>query len=314
MILVTGGTGFLGRSVLRRLAEDGFPVRTLLRPSHRSPNLPRGVATEVTLAALSDPRGLRASLVGVETVIHLASAEKSGDRSDQASVDVEGTRNLAEAAAEAGVRRLVYVSHLGANRSSAYPLLRAKAQAEDYIRRSGVGFTILRSAVAFGPGDRFTCWLAMSLAIAPFVFLLPGDGSTLLQPIWVEDVATCISWALEEAATVNQTYEIGGPEFLSFAQAVRLVMQAAGIRRILLSARQPLLRGMAATFERLLPRPPISVSWLDYLAANRTAELSTLPRVFGLQPARMESHLDYLKGPNWGWEFLARQFRRPGAG
>jgi NADH dehydrogenase len=311
MILVTGGTGFLGRSVLRRLAGDGYPVRTLLRPSHKSPNLPRGVATEVTLAALSDQRGLRASLVGVETVIHLAGAEKSADRADLASVDVEGTRNLAEAAAEAGVRRLVFVSHLGASRSSAYPLLRAKAQAEDHIRRSGVAFTILRAAVAFGPGDSFTCWLAMSLAIAPFVFPLPGDGSSLLQPIWVEDVATCISWALEDAGTVNQTYEIGGPEFLTFAQAVRMVMQAAGIRRILVSARQPLLRGMAATFERLLPRPPVSTSWLDYLAANRTAELSTLPRVFGLQPARMETHLDYLKGHNWGWEFLARQFRQP---
>lgn len=309
MFLVTGGTGFVGRSVLRRLREDGHGVRTLLRPARASPNLPRGVSTEVTLSSLLDPRGLRASLVGVEAVIHLAGSEKQAGREDPMAADVEGTRNLAAAAADAGVRRILYLSHLGANRASAYPLMRAKALAEEHIRQCGVPSTILRPGAVFGPGDSFTTWLAMGLAISPLVFPIPGDGSTLLQPLWVEDLATCITWALEEPATSGQIYEIGGPEFLTFLQVVRLVMQVTGTRRILAPVRPPYLRAAAWVAERLLPRPPLTTIWLDYLAANRTAEVGTLPRVFRLQPARMEQHLDHLRGRNWGWDLLGRQFR-----
>jgi uncharacterized protein YbjT (DUF2867 family) len=310
MLLVTGGTGFVGRSVLGRLKEAGHPVRTLLRPSRRSPSLPRGVATEVALSSLLDRRGLRASLVGVETIIHLAGTEKRAGREDPMAADVEGTRNLAEAAADAGVRRILYLSHLGANRASAYSLMRAKALAEEHVRRCGVPSTILRPGAVFGPGDSFTTWVAMGLAISPLVFPMPGDGSTLLQPLWVEDLATCITWALEEPATNGQTYEIGGPEFLSFLQVVRLVMEVTGTRRILAPVRPPYLRAAAWVAERVLPQPPLTTVWLDYLAESRTAELSTLPRVFRLQPARMEQHLDYLRGRNWGWDLLARQFGR----
>ena len=309
MLLVTGGTGFIGRSVLRHLSESGVPVRTLLRPSHRSPKLPRGVATEVALAALSDRRGLRAALVGVEAVIHLAGAERHGSPAELETTDVEGTRNLVEAAADAGVRRLIYVSHLGAARSSAYPLMRAKALAEESIRQSRVPHTILRSAVVFGPGDAFTTWLAMFLAAVPFVFPLPGDGSTALQPIWVEDLATAIAWVLEDPARPSETHEIGGPEYLTFLDVARMVMKATGHQRTTLPVPPPYLRAAARLLRSLMPAPPISPLWFDYLAVSRTTELGALPRFLGLQPARMETRLDYLRGQRWGRELVARQFR-----
>ena len=308
LALITGGTGFIGRSVLRKLVEAGYTVRTLLKPARRSPHLPTGVPVEVALAALSDARGLRASLVGVRTVIHLAGAERTGDAAALQAADVEGTRAMAEAAAEAGVERFVYVSHLGANRSAAYPVLRAKALAEEHLRDSGVPYTILRSGVVFGAQDHFTVALAMMLAASPILFLMPGDGSTLLQPIWVEDLATIITWALEDASTRFRTYELGGPEFISLAQVVQMIMPAAGVTRILVPTRQPYLRAGAWLMGRILPRPPLTPFWLDYLAANRTAGLDSVPRTFGLQPARLEAHLDHLRGHNWEWELLGRQF------
>jgi len=245
----------------------------------------------------------------VDQVIHLASAEGHGNRGDLFATDIQGTKNLSEAAADAGVKRIVYVSHLGADRMSAFAVHKAKGIAEEHIRRSGVPHTILRSAVAFGPGDAFTTWMAMFLAAVPFVFPLPGDGSTTLQPIWVEDLATAIAWVLEDSSRPSGTLEIGGPEYLTVAEVARIVMKAIGRHRAILPVRPPYLRAGARLMRSLLPAPPISPLWFDYLAVSRTTELGALPRFLGLQPARMEARLDYLRGQNWGRELVARQFR-----
>ena len=119
MILVTGATGFVGRALLPRLAEAGLEMRCLIRPSRRTPRLPKEIPVQASIASLEDERGLRAALVGVDTVIHLAGAEWHGRRGDVLAVDAQGTRVLVEAAREAGVGRLLYLSHLGADRASA---------------------------------------------------------------------------------------------------------------------------------------------------------------------------------------------------
>jgi len=310
MLLITGATGFIGRRLLVRLAESGYEVRALLRPSPRNPKIPQGVPIQVTVASLSDQRGLRSALLGIDRVIHLATATHRGGPGDIATVDVEGTRNLCLAAADAGVEHLLFLSHLGADRSSAYPVLRAKAEAEESIKASGVPYTILRTGLAFGVEDHLTVPLAMLLAVSPLIFLLPGDGATLLQPIWVEDLATCITWGLDDPSLRGMVIEIGGPEFVTYRQLVERVGHFAGYVRFLVPARQPYLRMAAKLMEWLLPAPPETTFNLDYLAANRTAELNALPSIFGLKPSRLEDKLDYLRGANWGWELAARQLRR----
>ena len=214
MLLVTGGTGFIGRRVLKRLSETDSAVRTLLRPSAVSPNLPRGVAFNVALSSLLDKRGVRAAMIGVDAIIHLAGAEQGGHPVGQLDAEIEGTRVLAEAAADAGVKRILFLSHLGASPTSAYLLQRSKAYAEEHIRRSGVPYTIIRTGIVFGRDDHFTTSLAMMLSALPFIFPLPGEGETLLQPLWVEDLATALLWTIDDPATKGQIYEIGGPEYL----------------------------------------------------------------------------------------------------
>lgn len=295
MILVTGGTGFVGRVLVRQLVASGQRVRTLIRPSPQTPALPRGVPVEVAVTSLNDERGLRAALRGVEVVYHLASAEHLGARGDVLNVDGRGTANLARAAAEMRVRRLFYISHLDADRASYYPLLRVKGIAEEHIRRSGVPYTIFRSALLYGPEDHFTTALARLIARFP-LFFLPREGEVLLQPLWVEDLVTCLMWARDMPETINQTYEVGGAEYFPFRQIVEIVMEAMGKRRPLLSLPLPALRWLTVTMESLSPSFPFSTFWVDYLSYNRTCPPDSITRLFGFLPARFTYRLDHLKG------------------
>jgi NADH dehydrogenase len=294
MILVTGGTGFVGQVLIRHLVSMGVQVRTLLRPSSISPKLPRGVAVEAVICGLKDERGLRAAMKGVDVVFHLAGAERLGSKADLMGVDIEGTRTIADVAADAGVERFFYLSHLGADRASAYALLKSKAIAESYIIHSGVPYTIFRSAAVFGPGDQFTTELVRMLRISPGIFLLPGEGDSMLQPLWVEDLVTCLTLAMQDPTLANQTLSIGGPEYLRFREIVKIVMAASHTNRWIVQTSPAFLRGLSIFLDNTFKYFPLSVFWQDYLAVDRTCNLDTLPRVFGLMPVRFARQLEYL--------------------
>jgi len=310
MILVTGGTGFVGQALIRHLVEAGHEVRTLIRPSKQSPRLPRGVPVEVAVAGLRDERNLRAAMVGVDTIYHLAGVERSGVEADLLETDVRGTQTVVEAALDVGVDRFFYISHLGADRASAFPIFKAKAIAEENIRRSGLDYTIIRAAIVFGPNDGFSTSLSQLLTTIPFIFPIPGEGDTMIQPLWVEDLVTCMAWALDDDVTRNQTYELGGPEFLTMPEVIATLKDHLNLRRSLVSLSPPYLRLLTVFIEYLLPASPVSVYWLDYMATNRTCSLDTIPRVFNLIPSRFSHRLDYLRGTNWRMEFLRSAFRR----
>jgi NADH dehydrogenase len=298
MILVTGGTGFLGRVLIKHLVSEGEKVRTLIRPSKKSPHLPVGVPVEVTVCSLKDERGLRAALKGVQVVIHLAGTEEQGSKADLLSVDIQGTQALVHAARDARVDRMMYVSHLGADRASAYPVLKAKAIAENFIQQSGMDYTIFRSAVLYGQEDHFSTRIAALLKAMPGLFFLPGEGTSVLQPLWVEDLATCMTWSLVKESTRNQVYSVGGEEYISFREIVRTIMQITRIKSRLISISPAYLRGLTILSETLFHRFPLSIFWMDYLATDRTCPVDTLPRVFGLLPGRFSKHLEYLKTEN----------------
>lgn len=299
MILVTGATGFVGRALVRHLSEAGMQVRVLLRSSPTSPRLPRGVPVEVAVASLNDERAIRAALRGVDQIYHLATAGTEGRRGNLLRTDIEGTRILAQVAASAGIERLVFLSHLGADRASAFPIQKSKGIAEEHIRKSGVPYTIIRSSVVFGPEDRFTNNLAQLLRAVPGFLPIPSEGRTLIQPLWVEDLVTCMLWALQNPQMSNQTYEIGGGETFSLRQVLQKLMSVTHTRRLLISLSPPSMRALLVMLDSFIPNFNVSTYWLDYVAVNRTCPVENMPRIFGLMPARFGYRLDYLARKPW---------------
>jgi len=312
MILITGGTGFIGSVLIRQLSSLGHPIKLLIRPSKTSPNIPKGIPVEVTITSLRDVKGLRAAMKDVDIVFHLAGAESYGRQADLNAVDIQGTRAVVEAASQAKIQRFFYLSHIGADRTSAYPLLKAKALAEQAIKTSQIPYTIFRSAVAYGERDHFTNGLAFLLKMSPYFVMLPEDGSVLLQPIWVEDLATIMAWSVDMPTTINETIEVGGPEFISFKDICIMVAKKINIKRQYVDVPPVILNFLTETLEIILPNFPTSVFWMDYLATNRTTAMDILPRMYSLIPARMSQRLDYLEGKNFRkswWRMLTNRKR-----
>lgn len=295
LILLTGGTGQVGRALLPRLLAAGHEVRCLVRPSKRSPNLPAGVPVQLALGRVEDERAVRGALAGVEAVIHLASAEWRGHRGNLVATDVDGTRLLAAAAAEAGVKRFLYVSHLGADRASGYPVLKAKGIAEEFIRQSGVPSVILRSALVFGPEDRFTNVIALLVKLAPGALLLPSEGRTTLQPLATQDLVTCLEWALLNPELTGRTIALGGPDMYTVKELFEQVMDALDRRHALWSVSPIVLRASSWFLEQVLPRAPITSHWLDHLALSGVCELTSVTQAFGFKPTPLNKSLGYLK-------------------
>jgi len=169
MILITGGTGFIGKVLIRQLTDLGHPIRLLLQPSQKTPDLPKGMPLDVAITSMNDERGLRAAMKSVDAVFHLASAEQLGRKAQLTQVDIEGTKSLVRAASQMRIDR----------------------------KTSGVPFTIIRSAITYGNGDHFTNGLAFLLKFSPYFVMVPDQGSSLLQPIWIKDLVNVMAWTLQ---------------------------------------------------------------------------------------------------------------------
>ena len=311
MVLITGTTGFVGRALLRQLLREGRELCCLIRPSGRDPCLPSG-KIHVATSTLHDLSSLRVAMQGVDTVIHLVGAWRDRGADSAEWVNRQGTANVVEAALEAGVRRFVYLSHIHADRNSAYALLRSKGAAEEIIRSSGLRYTILRSSLIFGPDDHFTTVLAMLLKVIPVVFPLVGEGKTRFQPIHVDDAARCLAGCLDAYHLVDTVLRIGGPQHLSYAEVLDAVMEVMRVRRVRVRVRLPAVRTLARVSNLFFPYPPVGNAQIDLFAIDNTTDLGNVPRNFDFEPQRFAASIDYLRRKGWRRAFLryAYQGRR----
>jgi NADH dehydrogenase len=246
----------------------------------------------------------------VHTVIHLAAARRFEGEKAADWIDHEGAAHLVEAALDTDVERIIYLSYMHADRSSAYPALRSKGAAEATIRNSGLAYTILRTSLVFGPDDAFTTLLAMLIKVIPLVFPVTGDGKTRFQPIHLDDVAACLAGSLDAQDLINVTLPIGGPQHLSYTEILDAVTKTMRVRRIRIHLRLPLMRTLVNFSASLFPFPPVSRDQLDLFCIDNTTDLGNVPRHFNLEPRRFADNLDHLIGGGWRRAFL--QYVREG--
>jgi NADH dehydrogenase len=295
MILVTGGTGFIGQKLVSTLVSLGYPVRLLMNPSTTSPQLPRGVPVDIAISAIQDERNLRAAMKDIQIVFHLISTEWHGINAEFSQVDVPAAASLSRVAKEMQVKRFFFLSHIGADRSSAYRSMQAKALAEAEIIASGVPYTIIRSGVVFGEGDHFTETIAGFMRSFPLVFPIPAGGDTQIQPIWVDDLITVILLCLDDENTINRIFPVGGMEVLSFREVCALVAEKIGNKKKFFDLSPVAYRSLVIALEQWFPKLPRMYFWTDYLAENRITTLDSVSRTFFLIPTRIGQYIQYSK-------------------
>lgn len=294
MILVTGGTGFIGQKLVSTLVSLGNPVRLLMNPSTASPKLPKGVPVDIAISAIQDERNLRAAMKDIQIVFHLIGTEGRGINAEYSAVDVPAAGSLSRIAKEMNVKRFFFLSHIGADRNSAYMAIRAKALAEAEILASGVPYTIIRSGVVFGERDHFTETIASFMRAFPLGFPLPGKGDTQIQPLWLDDLITVMLLCLDDENTTNRIFSVGGMEVLSFRDICWLIREKIGSRKRFFELSPVAYRNLIIALEQWFPKFPKMYFWTDYLAENRITALDSISRDFSLIPTRIGQNINYL--------------------
>jgi NADH dehydrogenase len=229
-VLVTGATGFIGPHVAHALRAREMPVRALVRTPARATRL-TSWGVEPATGDVTDPASLRAACEGVDAVVHLVAIIR-GRPADFERVMAQGTRNVVVAAQESGARRLVLASALGVDERTkdAVPYFAAKWEMERVVRESGLEHVILRPSFVFGRDGgvlRTFVRLARFAPVTPIV----GPGTQKLQPIWVEDLAEHYAVAVTEQAAANRTFELGGPDAVTWNEFWERLKRTLGVRR-----------------------------------------------------------------------------------
>jgi len=268
LITVFGGSGFIGRHLVRRLAQGGDRVRVAVRHPDSALFLKTmGDVGQVTpvQANLRDDRSVAAACAGADAVVNLVGILYSRGKQSFSAVHHEGALRVAAAARTAGARRFVQMSALGASPRSAAEYARTKAMGEEAVKNAFPGATIIRPSVVFGPEDGFFNRFAAMAALSPVLPVLgrPPSGPSF-QPVYVGDVAAAIARVLDDPATAGKTYELGGPARYTMAEIMALVQQWTGRKRIV--AWMPAgLVNLKAAFLELLPVPPLTRDQLRLL-------------------------------------------------
>ena len=275
LFTIFGGTGFIGRYLVGRLADRGALVRVISRSprTHGHHLQPLGRVDQIVVesADLSSEDSLRRAVAGSAGVVNLIGILHETGRQKFAEVQGALPGRIAGAAAAEGVARLVQISAIGADAASASAYARSKAEGERRVREAFPGATILRPSIVIGPEDGFFNRFASLARMLPALPLI-GGGETRFQPVYVGDVAQAVVAALERDDCQGQIYELGGPQTYTFAELMHYMLRFVGRRRLLPTV--PF--GMAMTLARfleLLPDPPLTRDQVELLQVDNVASL-----------------------------------------
>jgi NADH dehydrogenase len=280
-VLITGASGFLGRRMVQLALERGLAVRALVRRPPAEQGLP---ADCVYHGDVTDPLTLPAA---VTAVIHAAAttSETAPDEQLSRRTNVEGTRNLIEACGRAGVNRWVQISSLSANPNNTSVYGRTKFGADEVVRHSGLGWTILQPGTIYGPGGRglFAKMVRMTGGGLPVVPML-GNGRQTMRPVFVDDCAAAALDCLDQDASVGHTYTLGCADVITFNDFVHGFLEAQGKRKLLLHIPLWLCFPVARLLGLFLKNPPVTVDNLVGIMQMQAPEIDAARLAFGFTP------------------------------
>ncbi|MEX2481441.1 MAG: complex I NDUFA9 subunit family protein [Gammaproteobacteria bacterium] len=297
IVTVFGGTGFLGRRIVRHLGRSGFALRAASRHPDRGRELfgdddpqPTSIAADI-----HDESSVADAVAGAYGVVNAVSLYVEKGRETFQAVHVEAARRIAGQARTAGVARLVHVSGIGSDAGSSSLYIRKRGEGELAVRAAFPEATLIRPAVMFGPNDAFLTTVLGLLARLP-VYPMFGRGRTKLQPVYVEDVAAAIARTMQDTQAPGKTYECGGPRVYAYEELLREIARHAGLK----SALVPLpfaawhALGWASEF---LPSPPLTRNQVELMQVDNVAS----PEMPGLEDLGVQPHAieDILKDPSF---------------
>jgi NADH dehydrogenase len=281
-VLLTGSRGFVGSAVLPRLLAERVQVVSVSRHL-RGGEVPPGV---IQVAADVAGDKWQRWCEGCDAAIHLVGIIREVPRGGVTfdRVHREATERVIAACRSLGIRRLVHMSALGARAGAATAYHRSKWQAEEAVRASELDWTIFRPSMIFGPGDGLSRTVVPALRRLP-VFPVFGDGMYRVQPVAVEEVAHCLVTALTRPETVGETYELGGPEALTYNELLRRLAEALRLRRIFVHVPVAAARAAVSVLQ-LFPSAPITREQLTMLLEGSTCDATAAALTFGVSQVR----------------------------
>jgi len=290
VILVTGGTGLVGRAVVQELLQNGFVVRCLVRDPAKA-RFVLGDGPALAPGDVTDYPSLQRAAADCAGVVHLVAIIRERGAATFRQINVAGTANVVRAATAAGARRFIHMSALGVKPGPAYRYAHSKWEAEEIVRNSSLAWTILRPSVVFGPGFGFFDRMEQSVRLSPPPFVFYPASKTLFQPVAAADVARCVRLALEDPRTIRRTIDLGGPEHLTYREMLDIFLAAKKIRRLKIPVPVCLLRLVVPVMEKLLPDPPVTAVELKQMGCSSVTAPDSVEKEFGFKPAGLHEGL-----------------------
>ena len=287
MIVITGATGFVGEEIARQAHEAGYPIRAIVRDSQPARWLAERYGAELFHGNVLYAPSIEGAMQGANCVIHLVGIIHEQNENTFERAHTRATQYVLDEAKKSGVKRYVHMSALGVRENARSRYHQTKWAAEEYVRKSGLAWTIFRPSFIYGPHDKAINTLATLVRRLPFVPVL-GNGNTKIQPISVGNVAKAFVASVRNDASIGKTYDLCGPEAFTWNELYDKLQKILGTRKLKLHLPLPIARVQAALFEKILPTPPFTRDQLLMLQEDNVGDPKPAERDFLLQQEDFE--------------------------